>query len=243
MMQLLTKAESLRKEIDQLRALKETANYAEGFETRLNNLSPVQELQVLMPIYQALKENGVTINFDNFDKVKALVLVLQTHLMNIQERYQADPQTILATDEALGNGFWKPLKQLPKKLEAAFKSAWAGHVNNVLPSLDNEILSVLAQIPDLQQQVVDIQRHYQEAEVLSKQLPRDDSAFQCLDALVSLLTTQWQNLQGGGIPNDVLDFLKDCADRGAGIEAMTPEILAWLKERGLLHSFKIVVGK
>ncbi|SEH06419.1 hypothetical protein [Candidatus Venteria ishoeyi] len=237
MMGLLSKAESLRKEIQQLRALQENAQYVERFETRLENLSPVQKLQNLVLIYQTLKAKGVGISFDtNF------ATAIQIQLRKIKKRYQADPGMILATNKTLGNNFWTPLQQLPKKLQAALEKDWNSYVTSILPQFDTEILSVLAQIPDLQQQVVDIQRYYQEAEALSKQLPVDDSAFQHLDALVSLLTTKWKNLKGGGIPADILHFLKECAGSGANIEAMTPEILAWLKERGLLHSFKIVVG-
>src|SRR5260221_364228 len=49
----------------------------------------------------------------------------------------------------------------------------------------------------------------------------------------------WRHLSGSGIPDEVIDFLRQAGTSGFSLAKLTPAIQAWLGERDLLGTFRI----
>lgn len=225
----------LTAEMDNLAILKEAAAEAARFETRVKQLEkPLTEIGTLGTTHQILRLRSVKIELD-----EEYVAALQSNLEKVAEDFKDNPKTILQPDQGLRSRFWIPLEQFPDHLNRSLLNAWKLYVNGKAPRIAEDILLVLGNVPAFREQVRTIGDLLSRISVLGSTLPKTAEAFDQVEMLTIKLTATWRNLQGDGIPRDVLEFIKKAADGTATYKDLSDSILTWLQSRNLLGMLRI----
>jgi hypothetical protein len=147
----------------------------------------------------------------------------------------------MQTDEHLRFTFWNPLREFPKEVDSALRTAWVTFVTDRLPTGRDDLLTVLARIPSFAQQIAVIRQGKLEATRLQQALPQSEEVFAELEALAARLRQAWDQLQAQELSESVLTFLRAALAGTATLQLVTPEVRAWLERQGLLHTFKVVL--
>jgi hypothetical protein len=234
---LIDQSAQLASKIRQLEALRRNTSHAQGFRTRAGQLSgPADALLVLVRVLEVFRQKGIAVDLP-VEKAARLL----THVRTLSRQYEEDPASIMQTDEHLRFTFWNPLRDFPKEVDSALRTAWAGFVTDRLPTGRDDLLTVLARIPSFAQQIAVIRQGKLEATRLQQALPQSEEVFAELEALATRLRQAWAQLQAQELPESVLTFLRAALVGTATLQLVTPEVRTWLERQGLLHAFKVVL--
>jgi len=234
---LTERIRQLTVEIDNLAGLKAAAAEAARFDVRVKQLeNPLTEIEALATTHQILRMKNVKVELD-----EEYIAALKSNLEKVSAEFKDDPKSILQPDQGLKFHFWTPLQQFPERINTSLLNAWKLYVHGKSPRIADDILMVLGNIAAFREQVHAIIDLQSKIRILCSTLPTTAEAFDQADKVTSKLTETWQNLQGDGIPSEVLEFIKKAADDGASFMDLSDSILAWLKSRNLVEMLKITI--
>lgn len=235
---LIERATKLREGVERLVSLGRLAEDTRLLGTRASMLgTPTDELAQLATSLAVLRRCRVPVIFDAWR-----VGNLRTLAKELQSEYVPRPEMILAADQDGRFPFWNALKELPGHLRAALRTAWVAHVDKTIPRDQPELLDILAHIQAFAPQVSTIRKLYLDAARLRGILPEDDTHVFHVRELAAKIAAAWHSLEGDGIPDVVLAFLKAAATDGATVDQLTPEVVSWLTERDLQQDVRIRLG-
>jgi hypothetical protein len=106
-----------------------------------------------------------------------------------------------------------------------------------MPSTNNEMLNLLAEVEAFKATVQRIQRL--DLQIQQVEFPNSSEDFERVDQLIDLLRQSWNSLSSDEVPEAVLSFLKAAANRGAPIDLLTPDVKDWLTRHGIAGSLRI----
>lgn len=241
-MNLHERSKQLSEKITALIGLKKRSVFAGEIEKRATTLDALSNgLQPLIDVAQVLAQHGIPV----YALDRKLLFALRAKTADLQLRFAADKAAIQNPfpDQDFRFCFEQPLKKCAESSKAGLTSAWAHWANGLLPKLDEEVLFILAAIPALQRQVGHIKMLRLRAAEIVAVLPRSNEPIAEITAIAQEIATEWQGLAGDGIAPRVLDFLRAAGGQdGAGYDLLTPEVLGWLSDNGLVRSLRIHMG-
>lgn len=241
-MTLSQRAQAISATVRDLKALEIRAKQAELFEKRANDLElPAVNLRRLeAPIAVFLEQKIVATAVD-----VSVVTAVKSRIKDLESRYLLDKNVMLDPfpNEDIRYVLNSSLQQLPDRLGAALLESWREWSRRQLPSVDDEVLTLLEKIQALCAPAREVKRLKQEAERLCSSLPTDKEAVTQLTALASAMTETWIRLTGEGVPLPVLAFLrKAITPEGARLQDLSQEVRSWMSEHGLSDSLRVRVG-
>jgi hypothetical protein len=242
-MTLLSRADGLVTRIATLETTKTLVNEAEGFRTRAEQLQAAsRELRRVRSQQSALRANGIDPERDGTSSPP-----LAARAQEVLGAFGADSRKILTVQPPLDHSFIRPVKSLCEKVDRACTNAWQTSANVILGPLPDDLLNVLERIADLAPAVRRIRALQQEGQGIVEGNPGSSAeavgaAIARLRAIAADKSEKWAQLSGGGIPEEVVRFLRRAAIREARLSEVTPAIVEWLKTRGLLNAFRVSPG-
>lgn len=219
--QLVTHVVSLRKNATDLKNFRDRQDKIESL---------VNELRPLVIALRAFRERGL-VNFDCSQKVDLLLTEVTTTITEFQKERE------WLIEKFKLNTFQIKVTALKSELEISLKQAWVGYKNHRVPSTNEELLGLLAKIETFKPTVQVIRRILNQLKAID--FPKDTQQFEQIDQAINDLSTAWNNLQSGEVPEAVLNFLRAAATHGATIDLLTPEVKNWLNNQGITRFFYI----
>jgi len=239
---LVESAALLKGNLVDLEKLQKSAGAADRFERRAKDLVPsAKELLQLAKTVSVLHKNSVPMTA--LQQVNAAPL--EALLKRLSDNYENDPTTILDPfpSEDVRARLLTPLRQLPGALRSVLGNLWAAWVTGKLPSMNDEVLRVLATITALSHSVEKLQTLKREVLTAAAVLPQEQADIDGVLNRVKTIEKEWASLAGAGIPDDVIRFLRLAGQTGGAPYGMlTAPVMQWLKEHEIHHLLKIKIG-
>ena len=233
---LLERATGLATKIAEYQRLKGAADNGEQFQTRAVQFEALSKrIARTRAVLEALADASVGVSFEPTDGVgyAAKAKTLRTAL-------QENPAAINDPPFNLKYEFVDRISRIAAAADQAMTDTWKAYVAKRADLGSNDLLSALAEVPQLRPAVTKIQRCRKDIAELGNSLPTNPKAAVArMDALVSEHNTVWATLSAENIPQTVISFIRTAADEGAPLTAYTDEVRAWLESRNLLNSFCI----
>ena len=132
--------------------------------------------------------------------------------------------------------------EVPVFAEYRLVVAWQARVDGSFSPLPEPVLQAIATIPSYRGQVDAIRTKHLEVLRLRAELPLPNQVSATLERITAAVVAKddaWRHLSGSGIPDEVIDFLRQAGTSGFSLAKLTPAIQAWLGERDLLGTFRI----
>jgi len=175
-------------------------------------------------------------------------LSLAARAKELQGAFAADRKAILSVQPPLDHSFLKPVKSACERIDLACANAWQNTVWAIIGPLPDDLLNVLERIAELAPEVRRIRALQEEGRGIAARVPGSDTgAVAAARARAETIATQksekWARLSGGGIPEEVVRFLRRAAVREARLSEVTPGVINWLTARGLLDAFRVSPGQ
>jgi len=233
---LLERTSKLIDEIAQFEKLKRSAGEAKSLQTRAEQLAPVAEkLVASADVVAKIRKTGIAVSF-----VPKEGDTLGKRATGLLKELREDPNNLVNPSIDIRFDFVDRLLHVAQAAEKASLDAWKLHVDTISESAPEEILTALAAIADYRSTVERIRSLQKRVSQLAQTVPSDPAA--SIDEIKRLAAEHceiWERMTAGGIPKDVIDFLRACGFEGALLGSFTPSIEAWLRERGLIHLFRV----
>ena len=152
----------------------------------------------------------------------------------------ADDAALSAANQAVQPKLIDPTTKLAKSLLDAATTGWAAHVRARLPVVSDDLLAVMAKLPDQVAKVDAFRSTFDRAEAVGRKLPINDADIDLFETYTSQCQEAATALEDKSISRSVLAFFKAASSpAGAGIGLLTPEVLAFLQSRGLMGRYRI----
>jgi len=233
---LLERAAGLAANIAQYQKLRNTADEAEQFLTRANQLGALSEkVARTRAMLVALAQAGIVIDFKPNDgpgyaaKANKLRLAIKD-----------DPAAINDPPFDIKNEFTDRISSIADVGEKAATEAWNAYVGRRADFGADDVLSALGQVPQFRTSVAKIRQIRASVAALGLALPNDPkAAVSQLGALVAEHESAWSALAAEDMPTSVVAFIRAAANEGALVAAYTDEVRTWLESRKLLDAFRI----
>jgi hypothetical protein len=236
---LIERASQLEKDVAALASLSRLAEDTKLLETRQSMLgTPTDELAKLATTVTVFRQWKLPMAFDVWRAEN-----LRTLAQTLQTEYVASPESILDEDAAGRFAFWDALKQLPNQLCTSLRETWRAHIDSAIVPEQTELLDVMANVPDFADQVAAIRKLYADVARLRSILPESDQQVVLVAELAAKIDAAWKGLEGDGIPDAVLTFLRAASTDGATLDQLTPDVADWLTGRGLRQRVSIRLGR
>lgn len=207
------------------------------FRDRLSKIKPlVEELSSIEAATKAFREKGL-IDFDFSHKADDLLREVAVVL----SQFQKDRGWLI--EEFKGKSFQKfesKVADLKNELETYLQDIWITYKRQKLPKTNPDLLELLEKDQDWKIKVQRVKSRLSKINAVA--FPKDSNQFQKIDQEIDLLVSEWNSLSSGEVPIAVQDFLKAATTHGATLDRFTPEIKAWLDEKGLSRFFYIRVS-
>lgn len=230
---LLERARHVTAEIAEVDALERASQHAGLVKTRATQLGdPADRLVVAAGWLRELRQRGVSVPVN-----ATQATVLRHHVVEMRDRYAADPESLTAPDADMKFAFLEPLRRFPGDLEAAIRAAWAGWVAEQVPMPPSGLLETFEHVPTAATQVERIRQLTQRIEALSASLPKSDADFDEVARIGRVLRETLATFVG--IPQDVQVFIRHALAGEARLAQFTPTVQAWLKEHGWEDAVRI----
>ncbi|MEY9697539.1 Txe/YoeB family toxin of Txe-Axe toxin-antitoxin module [Bradyrhizobium diazoefficiens] len=233
---LLERTSKLVDEIAQFEKLKRSAGEAKSLQTRAEQLAPVAEkLVASADVVAKIRMAGIAVPF--VPKEGDTLSKRATGLLN---ELREDPNNLVNPSIDIRFDFVDRLLHLAQAAEKASLDAWRRHLDTISENAPEEILTALASIADYRSTVERIRSLQKRVSQLAEAVPPDPVA--SIDEIKRLAAEHreiWERMTAGGIPADVIDFLRACGFEGAPLGSFTSGVEAWLRERGLIHLFRV----
>lgn len=235
---LLERAKVLVRRTDEYRTKRALANEAERFATRARQLgAPTAKLAMLRALVREFLVAGVAVELPT-ESTEAIVF----RAAELLKAFNADQKALLTSDEAFTRQFVPALDKLAQEYRNRLVVAWQARVDGSFSPLPESVLQAIATIPSYRGQVDAIRTKHLEVLRLRAELPVPNQVCATLERITAAVVAKddaWRHLSGSGIPDEVIDFLRQAGTSGFSLAKLTPAIQAWLGERDLLGTFRI----
>ncbi|PSN16986.1 hypothetical protein C7293_00205 [filamentous cyanobacterium CCT1] len=128
-------------------------------------------------------------------------------------------------------------KVLKDSLEVELSQAWHTYKKEELPTTNRELLDLLEKISTFRPTVQKVKSILMRLENI--RFPANENQFKQVDDFISELSDAWDSLKSNEVPESVLNFLKATSTVGASLDSLTPEVEAWLRDKGITRLFQI----
>jgi uncharacterized membrane protein YccC len=227
-------AEELVSLIDRARDLRAHVEHLSRFQARDEKLSRL--LQTLQPVASAataLRRESVG-SLDIDDRLQGLA----SQVRRVKKTYEEDKDKFLDPN---GSGF----RDLERTVEAFVtdasdraKTIWRDYVDRSLSKLDAEVLRVLGKIPSYAVTVDRLHALNSTLDRLREEMPTAQVCAQ-FGEVVAERQDLWEDMRGTDFSQEVLEFLRAASTGGAAVNTLTPTVLDWLQNHGLVDSFRV----
>jgi hypothetical protein len=238
---LIEDVERVVAKISELERKREIAKSIQGFQVRAQMLErPLMLLKPLSIVLTEFQQYGITVDLQECSPTAQL---LKGHASQVEINFEANPESILESDEQLRHQFWELLdvKNFPSTIKSILLGTWQKYVDALIPPQKTDLLDTLALVPVLRSDAGKIRQLYTEVSERRQRLPQSTSDFERLQAIPYELANLWQRFGGDIIPGEVLNFLRSASSQnGARLDQLTPTVLDWLREHNLERSIRIV---
>jgi hypothetical protein len=237
-MTLLERANDLSLRITKYSRLKNSALEAKPYETRATQFTNIVERLVLTrDRLERLSEAGIDVVFIPKDG-EALV----SKAVLLREALQTDPKFLNDPPFNLRYDFADRLLGIANAADAEMLFAWRTFIHDNSDATSDEILNALYAVPQYRPVVSKIRACQTQIEALASSVPNEPKIVtNQLRTIVQAYRLAWAEMTTEGIPDPVINFLRDCAADGAMLAGLTEEVWGWLENRNLLNSFRIKI--
>lgn len=133
------------------------------------------------------------------------------------------------------------LKGASTALEKSLDAIWKAHLKNIAPKLDDWL--PFFQIGRFGNEISKIETLHKELDVLAQSLPSDDEILERVETKSREIHRLVKKLDFGDIPPEVKKFIEQVANSGGvSLGELNDKALAWLREKNLLHAFRVSMG-
>lgn len=233
---LAARAEPLIGDVEKLSQLKEAAHRLKEYQNRRDRLQHVLAgLQPPARFLALLAERGIDVAPAENTLIVDSAVAKSTALA---ERYVADPAVVLGSDFA---ALIKALTPAQELLVSRARTSWKDFAGPIARAVSKELLDALDRIDSFRKTVQRIRSHQGPIEQLAAKEWVEEAELDRFSSLVEQRTKAWDELESGGsIPDDIVEFLKQCNKGGARLDTLKGETVEWLRSRGILACFRIV---
>lgn len=232
---IVERSRTARAKIEKLAELGTHQDLAQAMETRADQF--VAHAERLRPLWRVAK--GLIKREYHIERqaanAKSLNMQLGQILVVAEETPEmlADPATLRDVGGFVG--------RLVDSLQRSCAQAWAEYRRSRDMRVDDAVLSVLGELPAFSHQVSRI-RGLRSRLMEWRDLPKSGEDLDAFDALADALQATWTSISGEGIPDEVMQFLREAGSGdGARLERVTPAVMDWLRDNGIEGSFHVVV--
>jgi hypothetical protein len=214
--------------------LQKYAKNLQGFQSRQEEIA--KAVSGTIPLVQALRvfrQRGIA-DINLTQKTDALLAIIT----EAEAKFQENPEWIIETRNFGKTSFYSKVEQLQNVLREQLGQAWRSYRTQKMPSTNNEILNLLAQVSAFQLTVQRIRSLDLQIQQLNS-FPQSSEDFERVDRLIEQLKQCWDSLNADEVPEAALRFLKVAANQGAPLSLLTPEVKDWLTKHGLIDSLRI----
>ncbi len=214
--------------------LQKSATNLQGFQSRQEQIA--KAVAGTLPLVQALRafrQRGIA-NINLAQKAEALLAIIT----EAEAKFQENPEWIIESRNFGKTSFYSKVEQLQNVLREQLGQAWRSYRTQKMPSTNNEILNLLAQVSAFQLTVQRIRSLDLQIQQLNS-FPQSSEDFERVDRLIEQLKQCWDSLNADEVPEAALRFLKVAANQGAPLSLLTPEVKDWLTKHGLIDSLRI----
>ncbi len=236
-MTLLDRSRALAADVTELLARKSMADQVKAVAARRQAFGEARQMVMVSAAKRgALRRRGI---LDAADITSATALRRSVEAWKGQ--VAADPSQIVAPNSTVQTLIVQPLRSLAKRIDEATAAAWAAHVEDHLPHVARDTLTLRERLPGMKAKVEAFREAYSRASDLAKAVPTSDAGFAQFEARSAACREAWTALEGEALPDDVRRFLHAAGQPGgASINMLlTGETLEWLRSQDLVDHFRI----
>lgn len=237
-MTLLQQSATLREKLTQVDSLEANQQIIRSWQPLVQELpNHVERLKRLVAVLRRLNDgkllpHGRSIVPSGLDK-------LLQYLPELREKLLKKP------DKVMQQNGWamadKALKDAANALENSLDGIWKTHLQNLAPKLDDWL--PFFQVDRFGEEVRRIKTLNEELQALAQRLPEDDEVLKRVQAKSSEIHHLIKKLNYGDIPPEVKKFMEQVANSGGvSLGELNDKVLAWLREKNLLQSFRVSMG-
>lgn len=234
---LIEDCQKLSQQTQDVVALRKYASNLREFRDRQNKIeSLVKELRAVATAVRAFREKGL-VDFDCSQKADTLL----EEITVVLSEFRKDRGWLIEKFKGKSfQSFEAKVNALKIELETYLKQAWATYKRQQLPNTNPDLLELLERDQDWKITVQRVKSRISKINAVA--FPQDSSRFQKIDQEIDLLVSEWSGLSSNEVPVAVQDFLKAATTHGATLDRFTPEVKAWLDEKGFSRFFYIHVS-
>lgn len=196
----------------------------------------VKELRSVITAMRAFREKGL-VNFNCSQKADALLTEVNAALAEFQKERG---WLIEKFKGKTFQSFEAKINALKSELESHLRQTWATYKKQRIPNTNLDLLKLLEKELDWQVTVQRVKSRI--LDINTVDFPQNSSQFQKIDQEIDHLITDWNSLSSDEVPIAIQDFLKAATTHGATLDRFTPEVKAWLDEKGFSRFFYIRVS-
>jgi hypothetical protein len=235
---LLDRVSTLVERAREYQLKKELVTEAKRFETRAKQLAaPTAEWVQVYALAAEFKSAGLEV-----DLAASPADVVATQAAALLAAFDADHKVLLDPDETFAHQFLPTLKKVVSDHRNLLLTAWHNFVDAQFTQLPESVLQAVATISSYRRQVEVIRAHHQEVVRLRASLPPPETVASTIERVKKVAACKdaaMGELLGGGIPDEVVEFLVQAGSTGFSLARLTPGIDKWLREQRLLGAFRI----
>ncbi|MCA2411256.1 hypothetical protein [Rhizobium leguminosarum] len=233
---LLERASRLAAKITEYQKLKATADEAEQFQSRANQLTTVSDkLSRTRISLKNMREAGVTVDF-----VPADGMTLADRAKALRAAISNNPSAVNDPPFNIKHEFLDRVAAINSAAERTITASWKSYVRRRADFGSSDVLDALNAIPQFRPSVSKIRQCRNAVEALGNSLPVDPKAtISSLNTLVAEHEKSWSDLSAEDISSDVVKFIRDAASDGASLTSFSEEVKKWLDARNLTAAFRI----
>jgi len=214
-------------------ALQNFANNLQAFQARQKQITDaVVIIQPLIEALRAFRQRGIA-NIDLTQKVDILLNLI----INTEDKFRENPDWIIAQNNFKGNSFKSSIDSLKKTLEQQLCEAWKTHLDQNMPSTNNEMLTLLARVEAFKYTVQ--QNRVLDGQIKQVIFRKNSDEFEIIEQRIEQLKQSWNSLSSDEVPEAVLHFLRAAASQGASLSLLTTEVQDWINRYSISDSLKI----
>ncbi|MEH7386752.1 hypothetical protein V7147_15270 [Bacillus sp. JJ1521] len=229
-----TRAKSLVQLIDKKRILRFEKDYIQAYTTRKEQLQNVVGKVVQLYSRLNLMRKHNVCEFDYEKDTQSL----HGLCINLQKQFNEKPEWI--KEQGALRQLSLKVETVKSQIDEELKAKWKEYIESDLPSISNEMLDIMVNIPSFSRKVSQIKRLYREISEQKEILPLQEKELLSVLKKKEELINEWNSLGTEDVPPTVLKFIRSASShQGAALQYLTPEVLVWLKKYKIQSFFKI----
>jgi hypothetical protein len=236
-MSLFERSEGLGRDIESLKIAKVLASQVEAIRGRAANFEQAAaKLRAATQRAEALRSRGVGVTID-VSAASGVRHYIETWRADVAK----DPSAALgAGGQTVKQKMIDPVVKIADGLLTAAEAAWRVHARVKLPRINGDTLNLLEGLPGQKAAVQSFRELHRRVLDLADVLPATAGEYDRFDTLAEQCARAWGDLDASDLPDAVRRFLREAGSAaGATLKALTPEVLTWLDQHGLVETFRI----